>query len=861
MADSNADRWPEIERLYQEALERDVATREAFLDTACEGDDDLRREVRSLLGFEREADRFLEHPALVEAARDLASQAPILVGRRIAGHQVLELIGAGGMGDVYRARDLRLERDVAFKVLDPLVAADPDYRRRFEDEARSASGLNHPNIVTIYGVGEEADLAFISMELVHGRTLRERLNAQAMALQPALDMAVQLASALAAAHLVGIVHRDLKPENVMVTPDGLVKVLDFGIAKRQPTTISPHHDDRATDHESGSDRRAIVGTVGYMSPEQALGLPAGPPSDQFSLGAILYEMLAGRRAFQGESTAERLAAIIEAAPEPISRVNRAVPADLRGVIARCLEKDPQDRYRDTRDLERDLRRIRDDVSRGLTRRQWLALGVGAAGAVTGLATWALWPLPTLAVLPFVNTTKDDNVDYLCLGLAESLIGRIKHLPVAVKSMSLVANFAGSAADPRDIGRQVHAERVVTGSVAIEAGRLIVTAELIDIATGASLWNGRYDRARADIFKLWDELATAIVDDGLHLRLTREERRGLLSRPTDDVDAFDLFLRGRPFQMGNTEEDYRTARALLQQAVDHDARFAEAWVALAGTYWTSVLENYLRPSEAWTQVDRCLARATALQPGLADLHFGRAIAAFFGSWNWPTADREWQQAWAAPDRDLQPELLLPYALARWALGDARGALRIVRRARALDPISPMFLLHEASYLLRTNQPEEAAARCLSVMQTHPEIAAAYFNLAEVRRAQQRFDEAIDARRRAHALRGDADEELDEVLAGATGLEGYARVEATAVRRLELRTLERRVKRAYASPLDFARAYAQLGERDQAVEYLAEALEAKSPGLVFLNVDRAWDPIRADPAFLAAVRQVGLPSAAD
>jgi serine/threonine protein kinase/tetratricopeptide (TPR) repeat protein len=858
MPDYAADRWPRVERLYLEALEQDPPAREAFLEAASAGDDELCREVRSLLRYESAAEHFLGHPALVAAARDLARAVPSLTGRHISGYEVVALIGAGGMGDVYRARDLRLERDVALKVLDPLAAFDPEYRRRFEDEAKSASGLNHPNIVTIYGVGEEGGATFIAMELVHGLTLREHLSVGAMPIRSALDIAVQLTSALAAAHVVGIVHRDLKPENVMVTPEGLVKVLDFGIAKRLfPHVVSDDDAGAPTIRTGETEGSTIVGTVGYMSPEQAVGLPAGPASDQFSLGAILYEMVAGRRAFHRDSRVETVRAIVDAVPEPVHHLTRTVPPALRHAIERCLAKDPADRFVDARDLDRALRQIRDGLSAGVTRREWLSLGAAGVLALTGVTTWALWPFPSLAVLPFVNAAKDDAVDYLCLGLTESLIGRIKHLPLAVKSLSLVSNFVGSSADSREIGRQLGVGKVVAGEVKINAGQLLVTAELIDRASGVSLWKNHFEGATVDIFKLWDEIATAVVDDGLHLRLTREERRELLSRPTDNAEAYDLFLRARPFQMSNTEGDYLTARALLQQAVDKDPRFAEAWVALGGTYWTSVLENYLPPSEAWPQVSRCLTRASALNPRLSDLHIGRAIASFFASWNWAAAEREWQQAWAAPDRDLQPEHLISYALARWAFNDARGALRIVHRARTLDPLSPILILEEASFLLRTNQFEEAAARCRSVIQTHPEMATPYFSLAEIRRAQQRFEEAIEALRRGHMLRGDSDEELEAVLADAKGREGYGRVEATAVRRLELRTLERRARRAYASPLDFARAYAQLDDRDRAIDYLREALEARTPGLVFLNVDRAWDPIRTDPAFRAAVKRVGLP----
>jgi TolB-like protein len=435
----------------------------------------------------------------------------------------------------------------------------------------------------------------------------------------------------------------------------------------------------------------------------------------------------------------------------------------------------------------------------------------------------LWPPHSLAVLPFANAANDEAAEHLCIGLTQTLIARMNHLPLAVKSFSLVKNFIKSSSDSRSIGRRLGVEKVVAGSVAVEGRRLLVTAALIDVRTGVQLWTKRYDQLTVSIFKLWDELATA-----------------------------------RQFQLGSSEDDYLEARPLLAAAVEKDARFAEAWIMLAGNYWISVLQNYMSPAEGWPQADRSLAQAEALNPRLADLGFGRATKSFFSDRNWAEAERTWRTAERAPDRDVQPELLTTHALARWALGDVRQALDLVRRARDIDPLSPTFVLHEASYLLHARQAEAAAANCLSVITTRPDEWAAYFMLAEVRRAQGRFTEAIAARRKAHALRDDSDEELDAALASAVGQDGYERIERTAVERLELRTLERRARKAYASPIDFARAFAQLGENDRAFEYLDQALAEGSPGLVFLNVDRAWDAVRSDPRFAAAVRRVGFPS---
>ncbi len=848
MSEHPSDRWRDVEHLYHQALELGVSERAAFLAEIGDRDDGLRRDVQSLLDHEAAAAHFLEGSAFVLAARDLAdSRRTRLEGRQVGGYAIVTMIGAGGMGEVYRARDSRLDRDVAVKVLDPSIAADPAYRRRFEDEARAASALNHPNIVTIYGVGEgtgDEDLAFIAMELVEGQTLREFMSVSPMPVGTALDVGVQLAAALAAAHARGIVHRDLKPENVMVRPDRLVKVLDFGIARRDGGL-----------GEEGS----IVGTLGYMSPEQAAGRPTSFASDQFSFGAILYEMLSGSRAFHRDSRVETLAAIIEAQPQPVESLNPRVPASVRRVLERCLAKDPAARYSDTAELESALRRISTRLSVGLTRRQAVWLGSAtAAAAVAGVSAWFLWPPQSIAVLPFLNASTSPDGDYLCIGITEALIGRLRHLPIRVKSFSLVSNFVDTSTDTRVIGRQLGVETVLTGKLTLDAGRLRIVAELIDVATGKSLWKKGYDRGTADIFALWDEVASAIVDEGLHLRLTRDERLQLLSRPTDDAEAYDLFLRARPFQMAGSEQDYLAARELLTGAVARDPRFAEAWVALAGTYWTCALDSFIRPAEATPQIAQSLARASVLNPALPDLHFGLAITHFFFEWDWTSAEREFHLTSAAADRELQPELLLTHAMERWAMGHVDEALQIVRRARRIDPLSTIFVNAEANYLFHAGHLDEAAALYLTLINTHADMASPRFGLAEVRQAQGRFDEAIAARAQAHELEGDdRDEELRSLMSTARGEQGYRQLDRAALLNVELPRLERRaVTGGYASPLDFARLWARLGDGERAFRFLSAAFDDRAPALVFLNADRAWDAVRADPRFREAVTRVGL-----
>lgn len=885
------DRWREIERVYHEALERDAGERAAFLDAACAGDEALRAEVESLLGYQPSADVFLEQPALEVAARDLVSDArPSLAERRIGGYEVLSLLGEGGMGIVYRAKDLRLGREVALKVLPPAMAGDAGYLQRFEAEARLASVLNHPNIVTIYGVGDEGGVAFIAMELVQGRTLRERLAEGRVPIGPALDLAIQIADALAAAHASGIVHRDLKPENVMVTAERLVKVLDFGLARRQSgPLLAAHAEDNVPTLAGLTQAGTILGTVGYMSPEQAAGRPAGQASDQFSFGAILYEMLSGRRAFERNTAVETLSAIIREEPAAIRTLNAGVTAPLQQVVERCLAKKPADRYPNTRHLVVQLRQIRDrwdsaQVSTapqilsaalpvptsspiavapavGLTRRRalWIGGAVGVAAAA-GLATWRLLPhgtgIRSLAVLPFTNVAKDEDAEYLCDGITESLIQRILPLPsLKVMGRSTVFNFKGKTVDPRDAGRQLGVDAILTGTVTRRPERVLISVELVEVATGARLWGNTYDRAAADILAIQDDIARAIVDDGIRLRLGNDERRQLARRPTDDPEAYDLYLRANHLSRRETEDAYLSARQLLQQAVTRDRKFALAYIWLGATYSLMAIDGFERPTDAWPQASRYARQALDLDPDLPDAHNNAASEAFFFKWDWAAAERTWKTAMQSRPGDFDPgHLLGPYALERWALGHPDEALQLTRKAREIDPLSPVFKVREGDFLFQTRQLDAAVSLYEQVIQDEPEDPRAYFGLAEVRRAQERFDEAIDWRRRGHAAAGD--DSLRDVLATAHGAEGYRQIErSTAGQQLE--ALKSREAGAYVSPLDFARAYAQLGDKERAFGYFDTAFADRAPGLVFLKVDRAWDTIRDDPRFLKAVRRVGLP----
>ncbi len=864
MTETERARWRRADQLFNASLTMDPERREAFLDDACGDDAELRKEVEALLAADRADDVFLEQPALQVLAEQLAHGATSLIGTQLGDYRIESLLGAGGMGEVYSAHDVRLDRDVALKVLDRTATSTPSDLQRFEQEARSASSLNHPNIVTVYGVGEGSGIAYIAMERVQGRTLRAVLADGSVNRDDALNIAVQLADALAAAHDAGVVHRDLKPDNVMVTAQGFVKVLDFGIARRVDSAPVDDQAANGGDRPGHTERGLIRGTIGYMSPEQAAGREIDFRSDQFSFGAILYELLSGHRAFERSSGPATIAAIIAEAPAPISTDNTRLSRELARVMAQCLAKDRNQRYGRTRDLARQLHGIRDrwkEHAQGLISRRraiWLT-AASALAAATGLSLWryrpGAGPTRRFAVLPFVNAADDEAAQYLCDGIADSLIRRLAPVPgLEVKALSAVLHFKGPTIDAQAIGHQLNADLVLTGSLTRRAGRLRIAAELVDVEHATRLWGGTLDRPEGDVLAVQDEIATAIIRDGLGLPPVSADRRQFARALTRDPLAYDLYLQAVHYFRLQREDTYLTARDLLVQAIAADDAFALAHVTLASTYTVMAVDGYEAPTDAWPRWSASISRALALDPDLPDAHAEASAAAFYYQWDWAAADREWRIAVASRRSEVQPELLTSRALQLWAIGRTPEALQFARAARLADPLSAVCALREADLLAKTNQLEAAAALYEKVIRDSPADPRAYFGLADARRLEGRFDDAIEMRRQAAQAVGD-DSPGRIALHGA---EGYAQLERDDAR-LQLEELEARAaNQAYVSPLDLARVHARLGDRDRAFKLLETSFDHRTAGLVFLRVDPAWDSVRNDSRFQNAVRRVGIPA---
>lgn len=560
-------------------------------------------------------------------------------GTRLGPYEVRAALGQGGMGEVYRARDQRLGRDVAIKVLPAAFTADRDRLRRFEQEARACAALSHPNILTVYDIGAHDEQPYVVSELLEGQTLREALAGGALGVQKTVEYAIQICQGLAAAHEKGFVHRALKPENLFITHDGHVKILDFGLAKLvegagEETALDPS---KPATKVAATRPGLVMGTVGYMSPEQLRCEAVGPTSDIFSLGCVLYEMVSGRRAFVGQTPVEIMSAILRDHPEELSRSRKQLPGELDRFISHCLEKNPEQRFQSVRDLAFNLESIR--------------IRPGGASSVVPAVPANL--IDSIAVLPFDNASHDSDGEYLSEGITENIINSLSRIArLRVTPRGTVYRYKGQDLDAQAIGRELDVRVVLTGRVTQRGETLVVAAELVDVVERLQLWGERYNRKLADIFEVEQEIARK-VSESLRMQLSGEEEKRLTKRFTDNSEAYQLYLRGRHHWSKRTPDSIKKGCEYFQQAIEKDAGYALAYSGLADCY-IQLSVYHLPPREGWARARAAAAAAVALDPGLAEAHTSLAFVRAFADLDWVAAEHEFRRAieldpsyWVAP----------------------------------------------------------------------------------------------------------------------------------------------------------------------------------------------------------------------
>ena len=850
------ERWREIENLYHQALALKGGERAAFLDRACKGDDDLRRELESLLSFESRAENFIEVPAFEVAATMLKDQTPSPIGKNIGPYQVLSLIGAGGMGEVYLARDSRLGRQIALKVLPREFTQDPERVRRFEQEARAASALNHPNIVTIFEIGHDPDAHYIANEYIQGETLRDRLRQGAIELTVALDIACQIVSALVAAHEAGIVHRDIKPENLMVRPDGYVKVLDFGIAKLTEQYTAPVSTGAQTAVAISTETGVVLGTTSYMSPEQARGLELDARSDLFSLGVVLYEMVSGTPPFRGPTSADVLAATLTHDAPPPSSLRANTPEALDSIIMTTLRKEREERFADAQVLLSELRSLKQRIEfEGELER---STG-GLKGELAPTEQQERPPLDpqeiiySLAVLPLVNTLDDPSMDYFSDGVTESIINSLTALSdLQVMAWSTVSGYKNQQVDPRRIGRDLGVHAVLTGRVIQRGERLIIKTELINASSGSLLWGESYGFEPSDIFRVEEEISREISEK-LLIRLTTDERRRLTRRFTDNTEAYHAYLRGRYCWNRRTDEDVRQAIEYFKQAIEKEPAYALAYAGLADSY--IILGSggiaTMPQNEACPRAREAAMRALEIDSRLAEAHasLGYCLASYY--WDWPAAEREFKQS-----IELKPGYSnahhwygFVYLVAKGELDDA---IAEETRAGELDPLSLTISANLGLLMYLARRYDKAIIQFQKTLEMDRNFAYSHWQLGLVYEQTEKYDEAIVHFKRAGELYGRST--LPMALLGHAYAVSGRRDEALSVV-AELNSLS---NQRHVSCYRLAAIFAGLGDKEDAFLWLRRAVEQRDPWLLYINHDPVLDPIRSDRRFNAIVRKLGLNS---
>ncbi|MBX9581057.1 MAG: protein kinase [Gemmataceae bacterium] len=794
----------------------------------------------------------------------------LAVASRLGPYEIVAPLGAGGMGEVYRARDTRLGREVAVKVLPELFADDPHRLARFEREARAVAALSHPNILGIHDYGTHEATTYAVMELLEGGTLRGRLARGPLPWREAVEVGAAVADGLAAAHAKGIVHRDLKPENLFLTTDGRVKVLDFGLARVLPAP-SPQ-DETGAYVPAETDAGTVLGTVGYMSPEQVRGQPAAAPSDLFSFGCVLYEMVTGRRAFQRETAAETMTAILHDEPADPTASGAPLSAELGRLIRQCLAKNPNARLQSARDLALALRSAATDpalhrppaarrVAPRLVGLLAAVLLIGATGASVYLLTRGAHPpepgspppeakaVAALAVLPFENVGGDPKTEYLSDGVADQIINSLSQLrrhDLLVRPFTSVARYKGKELDVPTFGRELNVQLIVTGKLHQQGDDLSIRVALVDAGEHNQLWGHSYQGKLAGILDLQDQIARDVAAK-LRLRLTGEEDRRLTKRSTADPEAYLLYREGVFHWSKFTPEGIQTAIEYYQRALKKDPNYALAYAGLGRSY---VLLGAIHAGPLQTHAEgrKYLTKALSLDDSLVFAHSGLGLIALFRDWDWPEAERELRAGFAhgstAPAENN-------YGFYLAAMGRPGDALAYIRRAQEADPLAAQRRSELAMCYNWTRQYDRAVVEARKALELDPNFPVAYAELGTALVQLGMFEEAVAEMQKA-LDRGQKHPRVSGIRGCAYALAGK-KAEAHKV----LEGLKGLSKGRFAFALPIASIHAALGEKDQAFEWLRKACDERDSRVIWIKVDPTLDGLRSDPRFAQVLKDMGLP----
>ncbi len=740
-----------------------------------------------------------------------------MIGQTISHYKILEKLGEGGMGVVYKAQDLKLDRTVALKFLPTQFGSGEEQKKRFFQEAKAASALDHPNVCIIHEIDQTPDgQTFICMAYYEGEPLNKKLERGYLTLEEVLDFGLQIAQGLAKAHQIGIIHRDIKPGNIIITEEGLAKILDFGLAK-------------LVGKSSVTTSQKVIGTTGYMSPEQLCGETLDHRTDIWSLGMVLYEMSAGQPPFTGESDQAIMYAILNDAPLPITNIRAGFFEEVDRMVSKCLEKKPSFRYQYLTDLIVDLRRLQKDKTPS----------VGVSAALQ----------KSIAVLPFDNISPDPENEYFSDGLTEEVITHLSKIrTLKVISRTSVMRYKGVKKPLRQIAGELGVVFILEGSVRKQGNDLRISAQLIDAVQDAHLWAEKYRGTLEDVFDIQEKVAGEIAG-ALKLRLTPSEEKDLKKRYTENTEAYQLYLKGRYYWNKRTEEGMKKGISFFQEAIEKDSSFAPAYVGLADANILLGVYGYLPCRAVMPAAKTAAAKALEIDEALAEAHASMAHVKMLYEWDWEGAEKGFQSAIKLSPAYAAARLW--YSINLSSTGRLEEALAEVKKARELDPLSLIINTDVGLIHYFARRYDQAIEEYQKTLEIDPNFYVTRAALGLAYQQKGAFDQAVAELRLSLNLSGGST--LIEATLGHTYAVAGKKDEARQV----LASLKEPAKR-YVMPYAVARLYAGLKEIDQAFEWLEKAYQDRSLFLIHapLKVDPGFDPLRSDPRFAALLRKVGL-----